>query len=88
MPYEKVCLMVAMVITVIMSVILSGNIAKDAKVAVIDLDNSIKLQYPVEYNGSIRGQAGNVYLTLKEVFGPPTSTSNGPIVKIKMKKDK
>ena len=40
MPYEKVCLMVAMVITVIMSVILSGNIAKDAKVAVIDLDNS------------------------------------------------
>jgi ABC-2 type transport system permease protein len=40
MPYEKVCLMVAMVITVIMSVLLSGNIAKDAKVAVIDLDNS------------------------------------------------
>ena len=40
MPYEKVCLMVAMVITVILSVILSGNIAKDAKVAVIDLDNS------------------------------------------------
>ena len=32
--------MVAMVITVIMSVLLSGNIAKDAKVAVIDLDNS------------------------------------------------
>lgn len=40
MPYEKVCIMVAMVITVIMSVLLSGNIAKDAKVAVIDLDNS------------------------------------------------
>ncbi|MBR1694091.1 MAG: ABC transporter permease, partial [Selenomonas sp.] len=40
MPYEKVCLMVAMVITVIMSLLLSGNIAKDAKVAVIDLDNS------------------------------------------------
>ena len=32
--------MVAMVITVILSVILSGNIAKDAKVVVIDLDNS------------------------------------------------
>lgn len=57
-------------------------------VFVIDLENSIELQYPVEYEGSIRGQAGNVYLTLKEVFGPPTSTSNGPIVKIKMKKDK
>ncbi|SHK80642.1 ABC-2 type transport system permease protein [Selenomonas ruminantium] len=40
MPYEKVCLMVAMVITIFMSVILSGNIAKDAKVAIIDLDNS------------------------------------------------
>jgi len=40
MPYEKVCLMVAMVITIVMSVILSGNIAKDAKIAVIDLDNS------------------------------------------------
>ncbi len=40
MPYEKVCIMVAMVITVFMSVLLTGNIAKDAKVVVIDLDNS------------------------------------------------
>ena len=40
MPYEKVCLMVAMVISVILSVLLSGNFAKDAEVAVIDLDNS------------------------------------------------
>lgn len=40
MPYEKVCLMVAMVVTVILSVLLSGNIAKDARIAVIDLDNS------------------------------------------------
>lgn len=40
MPYEKVCLMVAMVITIFMSVILSGNIAKEAKVVIIDLDNS------------------------------------------------
>ncbi|WP_295100827.1 ABC transporter permease [Selenomonas sp.] len=40
MPYEKVCLMVAMVITVFMSVLLNGNIAKDAKVVIIDLDNS------------------------------------------------
>ena len=40
MPYEKVCLLVAMVISVIMSVMLSGNFAKDAEVVVIDLDNS------------------------------------------------
>jgi len=40
MPYEKVCLMVAMVISVILSVLLSGNFAKDAEVAVVDLDNS------------------------------------------------
>ena len=40
MPYEKVCIMVAMVISVILSVILSGNFSKDAPVAVIDLDNS------------------------------------------------
>jgi len=40
MPYEKVCIMVAMVISVILSVILSGNFSKDAPVAVIDLDNT------------------------------------------------
>ena len=40
MPYEKVCIMVAMVISVALSVILSGNFGKDAPVAVIDLDNS------------------------------------------------
>ena len=40
MPYEKVSLMVAMVITVFLSVILNGNFSKDAKVAIIDLDNS------------------------------------------------
>ena len=40
MPYEKVCIMVAMVVTVILSVMLSGNFSKDAPVAVIDLDNS------------------------------------------------
>ena len=40
MPYEKVCILVAMVITVFLSVILNGNFAKDAKVAIIDLDNS------------------------------------------------
>lgn len=40
MPYEKVCIMVAMVITLFVSVLLTGNIAKDVKVVVIDLDNS------------------------------------------------
>ena len=41
MPYEKVCIMVAMVITIFMSVLLNGNIAKGADVVVIDLDNSV-----------------------------------------------
>ncbi len=40
MPYEKVCIMVAMVISVVLSVMLSGNFSKDAPVAVIDLDDS------------------------------------------------
>ncbi|MBR3723409.1 MAG: ABC transporter permease [Selenomonadaceae bacterium] len=40
MPYEKVCLMVAMVVTVVLSVLLGGNFAKDTPVVVIDLDNS------------------------------------------------
>ena len=40
MPYEKVCIMVAMVVSVILSVMMSGNFSKDAPVAVIDLDNS------------------------------------------------
>lgn len=40
MPYEKVCIMVAMVISVVLSVMLAGNFSADAPVAVIDLDNS------------------------------------------------
>ena len=40
MPYEKVCIMVAMVISVVLSVLLSGNFSENAPVAVIDLDNS------------------------------------------------
>ncbi len=40
MPYEKVCIMVAMIITVFLTVLLGGNFAKDAKVVVIDLDNT------------------------------------------------
>ncbi len=40
MPYEKVSIMVAMVISVVLSVMLAGNFSKDAGVVVIDLDNS------------------------------------------------
>ena len=40
MPYEKVAVMVAVVITVFMTVLLGNNFAKDAHIAVIDLDNS------------------------------------------------
>ncbi|MBR2519478.1 MAG: ABC transporter permease [Selenomonadaceae bacterium] len=40
MPYEKVCLTVATIIGVVLSVLLAGNFAKDAPVIVIDIDNS------------------------------------------------
>ena len=40
MPYEKVCIMVVMVISVVLSVMLAGNFSENAPVAVIDLDNS------------------------------------------------
>ena len=40
MPYEKVSIMIAMIITLFVSVLLNGNFAKDAKVVIIDLDNS------------------------------------------------
>ena len=39
-PYEKVCLTVAMIISVFLSVLLAGNFSKDAPVVIIDLDNS------------------------------------------------
>lgn len=40
MPYEKVCRTVAMIISIGLSVLMGGNFAKDAPVAIIDLDNS------------------------------------------------
>lgn len=40
MPYEKVCLTVATIIGVVLSVLLAGNFAKNAPIIVIDLDNS------------------------------------------------
>lgn len=40
MPYEKVSLVVAIVVTVVLGTFLANNYTQDAKVAVIDLDNS------------------------------------------------
>ena len=40
MPYEKVCMTVAMIVTLLLTVLMGGNFAKDAPVAIIDLDNS------------------------------------------------
>jgi len=40
MPYEKVSIMVAVVVTVVLSIFFSNNYAKEVNVAVIDLDNS------------------------------------------------
>ena len=40
MPYEKVCLTVAVIVTVLLTVLMGRNFAKDAPVVVIDLDNS------------------------------------------------
>ena len=40
MPYEKVCLTVAMIISLCLSILLAGNFSKDAPVIIIDLDNS------------------------------------------------
>lgn len=40
MPYEKVCLMVAMVVTVLLTAMMSHNFAEDARVTVIDMDNT------------------------------------------------
>ena len=44
MPYEKVSIMVAMVISVVLSVMLAGNFSKDAGVVVIDLEYSAYTQ--------------------------------------------
>ena len=40
MPYEKVAIMVAVIISVVFTVFLGNNFARDAKVVVVDLDNS------------------------------------------------
>lgn len=65
MPYEKVCIMVAMVISVILSVMLSGNFSKDAPVIIIDLDNS---RYSRELITQIDS---SVYMKVKDVVNSP-----------------
>ncbi len=40
MPYEKVCLMVAILTTVVLSLLLGNNIAREVPVSIIDLDHS------------------------------------------------
>ena len=39
MPYEKVCLMVAAVVCIVLGLMLSSNFSHDARVVVIDLDD-------------------------------------------------
>ncbi len=40
MPYEKVCLIVSLFVTVVLTLFLENNVARDVPVAVIDLDHS------------------------------------------------
>lgn len=42
-------------------------------VFIIDLDESIELPFPVQYDNSSRAPQGDVYLSLKEVFGKPVN---------------
>ncbi len=67
MPYEKVCLTVAMIISVFLSVLLAGNFAKDAPVIVIDLDNS---KYSRELVGQINSSE---YMKVKAVINVATN---------------
>lgn len=67
MPYEKVCLTVAMIIGVFLSVLLAGNFAKDAPVIVIDLDNS-------KYSRELITQIdSSEYMRVKAVLNVPTT---------------
>lgn len=67
MPYEKVCLTVAMIISVFLSVLLAGNFAKDAPVIIIDLDNS---KYSREFVTQIDSSE---YMKVKAVINVATN---------------
>ena len=67
MPYEKVCLTVAMIISVILSVLLAGNFAKDAPVIVVDLDNS-------KYSRELITQIdSSEYMSVKAILNVPAN---------------
>ena len=67
MPYEKVCLTVAMIISIVLSVLLAGNFAKDAPVIVVDLDNS---RYSREFITQIDSSE---YMSVKAVLNVPAN---------------
>ena len=68
MPYEKVCLTVAMIISVFLSVLLAGNFAKDAPVIIIDLDNS-------KYSRELITQIdSSEYMSVKAILNVPANT--------------
>lgn len=70
MPYEKVSIMVAVVITVFLTVILGNNFIKDANVAVIDLDNS---KYSREFIDRINASE---YMQVTAVLNTPADTND------------
>lgn len=69
MPYEKVCIVVAMVVSLVLGVMLSSNIAKDAAVVVIDLDNSA---YSHEMTNRINASE---FIKVKAVLNTPVDPS-------------
>lgn len=65
MPYAKVSIMVAMVVSLVFTTILSDNYIKDARIAVIDLDNSrFSRDFIEEMNAS-------PYMKVEAVFNVP-----------------
>ena len=70
MPYEKVSIMVAVVITIFFTVILGNNFIKDAEVVVIDLDNT---KYSREFIDKINASP---YMRVTAVLNTPIDTKN------------
>lgn len=70
MPYEKVCLTVAIIIGFVLSVLLAGNFAKDAPVIVIDIDNS-RLSREI-----ITQIDSSEYMRVKSVINTPADPKN------------
>ncbi|MBP2650530.1 MAG: putative efflux protein [Firmicutes bacterium] len=66
MPYHKVSLMIAIVVTLLFSVILSNNYIKDGKIAVIDLDNS---KFSHEFIGKMNASP---YIKVEAIINVPT----------------